>query len=43
MAWCRAILDAGLKGLAVEPADDGAKRLWREYKLAARTIWRGRK
>jgi len=43
LAWCRAILDANLKGLAVEPADDGAKRLWREYKLAARTIWRGRR
>ena len=38
--WCRAILDAGRKGLTVESAGSGAAKLWREYKLAARTIWR---
>jgi hypothetical protein len=38
--WCRVILDAGRKGLTVESAGGDAGKLWREYKLAARTIWR---
>jgi hypothetical protein len=36
--WCRLILDAGRKGLAVEPAS--ASELWRQYKHHARNLWR---
>jgi hypothetical protein len=36
--WCRLILDASRKGLAVEPAAGGD--LWRRYKRLARELWR---
>ncbi|MBI3785208.1 MAG: hypothetical protein HY270_17590, partial [Deltaproteobacteria bacterium] len=38
--WCRLILDAGRKGLAVEPPTDAAVELWRQYKRHARGLWR---
>lgn len=41
MAWCSAILDAGRKGLAVDPAEDATQKLWREYRQVARSIRRG--
>ncbi len=36
--WCGLILDAGRKGLAVEPAS--ATEFWRQYKHHARDLWR---
>ena len=38
--WCRLVLDASRKGLAVEPASPATHRLWRDYKLRARSLWR---
>lgn len=38
--WCRAIRDAGQKGLAVEPADPAVAELWRRYRRYARNLWR---
>ncbi len=38
--WCRAIRDAGRKGLAVEPATPAATELWGRYKRYARDLWR---
>jgi hypothetical protein len=38
--WCRLVLDASRKGLAVEPASPATRRLWRDYKLRARSLWR---
>jgi hypothetical protein len=38
--WCYLILDAGRKGLAVEPATGAAAELWRQYKRRARELWR---
>jgi hypothetical protein len=38
--WCKLILDAGRKGLAVEPSTSAAVELWREYKRQARELWR---
>lgn len=43
MAWCSAILDASRKGLVVEPPDDAVENHWREYRLVARAISRGRR
>jgi hypothetical protein len=38
--WCRAILDAGRKGLTVEPADPAVAELWLRYRRYARDLWR---
>jgi hypothetical protein len=38
--WCSAILNAGRKGLAVEPADPAVADLWRRYRRHARDLWR---
>ncbi|HVM00507.1 MAG TPA: hypothetical protein VM324_14535 [Egibacteraceae bacterium] len=40
--WCRFVLDANRKGLAVEPASPETNDLWREYKRVARNLWRRR-
>ncbi|MBI2930715.1 MAG: hypothetical protein HYY16_03615, partial [Planctomycetes bacterium] len=39
-SWCAAILDAGRKGLQLDPGDPDTLSLWREYKRQARTIRR---
>lgn len=36
--WCRMILDASRKGLAVEPASPAIHQLWRSYKQLARRL-----
>jgi hypothetical protein len=38
--WCRLILDAGRKGLALEPASLSTRDLWRRHKRLARSLWR---
>jgi len=38
--WCRLILDAGRKGLAVDPPNSKTEQLWREYRRYARSLWR---
>ena len=38
--WCRIILDASRKGLAVEPAPPATHQLWRSYKHLARRLWK---
>ena len=38
--WCRLVLDASRKGLAVEPAAPATHSLWLEYKQLARNLWR---
>ena len=38
--WCRLVLDASRKGLAVEPATPATLSLWREYKQHAKSLWR---
>ncbi len=38
--WCRLVLDASRKGLAVEPASPATHGLWREYKQLGRNLWR---
>jgi hypothetical protein len=41
--WCRAILDAGRKGLRTEPVGAEVAQLWREYKRYARALRKGRR
>lgn len=40
LGWSTAILDASRKGLRIENSSPDAAVLWREYKKAARNIWR---
>jgi hypothetical protein len=40
LRWCRAILDAARKGLPTKPDTREARRLWHEYKRAARRLWK---
>ncbi len=39
-AWCAAIRDAGRKGLPVAAEEEGATVVWREYRHAAKQLWR---
>ena len=41
--WSELILDAGRKGLSIEPDTERVLALWRRYKRTARSIWRSRK
>lgn len=38
--WCQAILDCKRKGLLIWPIDSETERLWQNYSLLARAIWR---
>ncbi len=42
-SWCRLILDASRKGLSTKPDTEAVWKLWTEYKLLARRIWRSLK
>lgn len=42
-AWCTAVLNAGRKGLQIEPSADDIAALWLAYKRCARSIWRGKR
>jgi hypothetical protein len=39
-AWCAAIKGAGRKGLPLATEQNGAAALWREYRRAAKQLWR---
>lgn len=39
-AWCTAILNAGRKGLQIDPPGDEIAALWLAYKRRAKSIWR---
>jgi len=41
--WCNAILDASRKGLRIESDFADAAMLWREYRTAARRLWRAQR
>lgn len=38
--WCKAIRDAGRKGLLTQPTSDGVASLWRQYKKYAKSLRR---
>lgn len=38
--WCAVIRDAGRKGLQLATEESGAAVLWREYRRAAKQLWR---
>jgi hypothetical protein len=40
LPWCAAILEASRKGLRIENGSPEGTVLWKEYKKAARNIWR---
>jgi hypothetical protein len=40
LEWCNAILNASRKGLRIDDGSPETTARWREYKKAARTIWR---
>jgi hypothetical protein len=40
VAWCTAVLNAGRKGLQIEPPDDDIAALWLTYRRCAKSIWR---
>jgi hypothetical protein len=40
LVWSNAILDASRKGLRIEKGDPDSTSRWRDYKKAARNIWR---
>jgi hypothetical protein len=40
LGWCAAILEASRKGLLIENASSEGTVLWKEYKIAARNMWR---
>jgi hypothetical protein len=40
LPWCAAILEASRKGLRIEDGSPEGTVLWKEYKKAARNIWR---
>ncbi|MCO6435460.1 MAG: hypothetical protein J5J06_00035 [Phycisphaerae bacterium] len=40
LRWCHAILDAGRKGLPIQPNSQEARKLWDQYKRAARRLWK---
>jgi hypothetical protein len=39
-AWCAVIKCAGRKGLPLATEENGAAVLWREYRRAAKQLWR---
>jgi hypothetical protein len=39
-AWCTAILNAGRKGLQIEPPNAEVRALWQAYKRFAKSIWK---
>ncbi len=41
--WCRMILDAGRKGLTMDPDSESVRALWLSHKHLARNIWRSRR
>lgn len=40
LSWCAAILEASAKGLQIENGSPEGTVLWKDYKKAARNIWR---
>ena len=43
MKWAQLILDAGRKGLELEPQSEEIRRLWVSYTRLARSIWRSQR
>jgi hypothetical protein len=40
IAWCTTVLNAGRKGLQIEPIEDDIAALWLAYRRCAKSIWR---